>query len=190
MVAGLGRSRDVVVEAVGAPSVVQVILIRSTMPLVRAALCHHLNLSARRTVKVGRLIVRSHLEFFDTVRRRRHNSGRTSATWAPAWGRASHYGVYQAAGWVARKAGSVGVLGAVHVAGVIAAIEHKGVLILVRAPHASVRSDSGLQSHKRADIAPQPRKVIQWYASQCITNGCARGVEGDASGIHFHSFNV
>src|ERR1700688_3136260 len=96
--AGLARSRDVVVEAVGGPSVVQIILIRGTMPLVRAALCHHLNLGACGTVKVGRLIVRSHLEFFNTVRRRRHNSGRAAATWATAWGRAGDYGVYQAAG--------------------------------------------------------------------------------------------
>src|SRR5260370_947985 len=113
----------------------------------RAPPCYELALSARVAVKVGRLIVVSPLEFFNTVRRSGHHSSRAPTTRATFRGRSGHLVVYQGPRWVAGEARRVRVLRTVHVAGVVAAVQHEGVLILVRARHAHSRGDPRLPRH-------------------------------------------
>src|SRR5204863_5090139 len=101
--------------------------------LVATALGYQLYLSSGGAIEVRGLIVRPDFEFLNTV-----HGGRHHACWGAAARAASRRGsrdqdVHKTTRGVAREAGRVRVLCAVHVAGVVAAVQHEGILILVRA---------------------------------------------------------
>ena len=177
----------IVIEAVRTPSIAQVVFVSGPVPLVCAPLGYQLYLGAGRSIEIGRLVIRSYPEFFNTVRRRRHYTGGTSATRGTAH---TSRGLYsdQAAGRVACETGGIGVLGAVHVAGVIAAIQHEGVLVLVGAGDAAVDRHARLQSYEGADIAPEAWEVVQREACQGVADGGRRGLHSGARGKDLNGF--
>jgi hypothetical protein len=108
------------------------------VPLAGSALRDHLNLAARRIIEIGCLVCRSDFEFFDALRRSRHDTrGRSTRGCRADKPRLSG----------ARRPG--------HVVAVVAAIELISVLI----PHCSGDLTSGgnawLQHEECIGITPQ-----------------------------------
>src|SRR5713101_1998298 len=130
------EDRCMVVEpGVCAEIAAQIILVSGAMPAIAAAAGYQLHLRAGRAVEVGGLVGYVDLEFLNALYRRRHYAR------GPATGRR---------GSIAR---SVGVLSAVHVAAVVAAVELEGVLVADGAGHGPVRRDGRLQRQQAGNVA-------------------------------------
>jgi len=123
------------------------------MNLVGAALSDELDLSARGAIEVRSLISRADFEFLNAVHRSRHNTCWRSAARAARRRSCRDQIVYETTGRVARKAGRVGVLGAIHVAGIIPAIQHKRILILISPCDAAIHGNTGLKGYESAHVA-------------------------------------
>ncbi len=149
MEAGDRSSGSIVVPGVSIESVVQIIFVSGAVPSVGAALGDHLDLRTGGIVEVRGLVSRVDFEFFDAVGGSGHHTcwdtARIAATAKTGAGRDSR--------GIAAEARRIDLHAAIHVVGVVAAIEHEGALIDHGAGHAAVRGYTRLQSNEGADIA-------------------------------------
>ena len=145
VVARIREAVEVVLPGVGVQVVVEVVLVCRAVPLVGAALGDDLHLRARGTVEVGALAGDVHLELFHAVGRGRHDAGRAGCHAVALVG--------DAAGRITGVAGRVHAHAAVHVVGVLAAVELERALVDHRAGHAAVRADARLQRQEGAGVA-------------------------------------
>ena len=87
---------------------------------------------------------------------------------------------------VTGKAGRVDAHAAVHIVGVVAAIELETALIYNSAGNATIRADSGLQFDKGANVvAAQLRKIFQGDASYRVAYGSVHGLKLGTRRLHF-----
>src|SRR5437773_4138994 len=148
MVTGQRRAAIVVIPGVGIEMVVQIIFVCCAVPGVGTALGDDLDLCASRAVEVRGLVGGIYLELFDAVEGRRHYARGSAAD-----------GVrHDAAGRVAGKARRIDLHAAVHVIGVLPAVEQKGALVHNSASHATVRGDAGLQGYESAGVSANRRQ--------------------------------
>ncbi len=147
------------------------------MILVAAPLGYQLHLGSGRAIEVRGLIVRPDFEFLNAVNRGRHHPCRGAAARAASRRGSRDQGVHKTARRVAREAGRVCVLCAVHVTGVVAPVQHEGILILVRTGDAAVHCDSRLESYESADVAAKARQGFQRYTSDGVAHSSVHGLQ-------------
>src|SRR5579884_1933985 len=121
--AGQGDMAAVVVPGVGAAKGgVQIVLIGPTVERIRAAPRDYLDLAARPTVEVGRLVGGIDLDLFDAGHRNGNHGRRGLVVAGAVIGP-------DATGRVGGEARNVGVVVAAHVVGRVTAIHLEGVLV-------------------------------------------------------------
>src|SRR5689334_24295082 len=135
------------------------------MPRIGSALGYDLYLRSGGTVEIRRLIRGIDFKLLDAIQRSRHYTGRT----APDLVRD------RATGRIAGETGRVHLHAAIHVVGVLTAIEHEGALVDDRASDAAIRRNARLQSHEGGCVAANRWQVLQRIAPNGVTD---RGVHG------------
>src|SRR6185312_14798692 len=172
-----GSAAKIVVPGVGVPIVVEVVLVHGAVDGVGSALGHDLHLCAGGVIEVGGLVGGIDFEFFHAVSRSRHHAGRSAHAGKLAG---------DAAGGVSAKARRVHIHAAVHVVGVVAAVELEAGLIDHCAGHAAVRTDAGLQGHEGAHIASQTGKRFQGDTGHGVSYSGVHGLKFGAGGFNRH----
>src|SRR6266705_463237 len=110
----------------------------------------HLHLRAGRTVEVRSLVGGVDLKFLNAIDGRRHH----------ARGSATDLILDYAASRIVPEAWRIYLHAAVHVIGVLAAIEQERALVHHGASHAAVRGDAGLQSDERTGVTANRRQRL------------------------------
>src|SRR5262249_10823959 len=134
------------------------VFVRCSVPAVGATLRNHLHLRARGAVEVGGLVGCSDRELLNAVYGSGHDARRPTATGCAGDRGHRHVTVNDASARITRETGRIGILRAIHVAGVVTAIELKGVLILIRASHAAIGRDAWLKRDERTGVAAKARQ--------------------------------
>src|SRR5215472_9202010 len=137
------------------------------MPGVGPALSHNLHLGSSRTVEVGGLVRGVGFEFLDAVSRSREHTSRASG----------HTGalICDTPGGVSGKRCGVHAHTAIHVVGVVAAIQREVALVNCGARHAAVRTDARLHREEGAHVAAESWQSLQLHTRDRIAD---RGVHG------------
>ena len=175
-----GHTELVIIPGVGVESVVEVILVHTAVPAVGAARRHQFHLRARRVVKVGRLVRRIDLGFLDAVRGGRHNSAGRPIQCAVGGGDA---------GWITRKGGGTRVIDAVvavHIAGVVAAVQQIGVVVVIGPSHAAVRAHAGLQGREGGHIMAEAGQRLDRFHADRLADGCIQSLQFSATHLDFN----
>ena len=151
------------------------------MPGIGSALGDDFDFGARGTVEIGGLACRVYLELLHAVLRRGQHAGGPAALCCSQVSLSGH-----TPGRIARHAGKVHVLAAVHVAAVVATVQREVTLIEHRAGHAAIGAHARLQLDERADVAAKARQVVQSEACNGVSYGGIHGLQFGAGGSHLH----
>ena len=138
---------------------------------VGAALCHDFDFGARRTVEVSGLIRGVDLELFHAICGSGHHAGRFVVTRV-----LSGNATGRIADCVGGDTGSVHAAGAVHIIGIVAAVQREVVLVDNGSRNAAVRPYARLQFDEGVDVATDTRQVVDRFGSNRVSHGGVHGL--------------
>ena len=177
---GTGDAVIIILPALGRPVVIFVVFVARAVPGLGSAFGDDLHFGAGRTIEIGGLAGGIHFEFFDAILR----SGDYARGAANPYSQVILRG--HATGRIARIAGGVDVHAAVHVVGIVAAIEREVVLVKNGAADAAVRTYARLQFDECADVAAQAGQVIDGDAVNGVAHRGVHRLQLIADGGHFY----
>ena len=166
----------IVLPGVAAEVVVEVILVSGAMPSVGTALGDHFNLRAGRIVEVGGLVGGVHLELFNAIGGGRQHACRTRGNVAI---------LVRDSCRIAGKRSCVDGHAAVHVIGVVAAIQRKCALVDDCAGHAAVWTDAHLQSREGAGIMEKAGELCDRFLLNGTSDSRVQGLQIGPCGLNF-----
>src|SRR5271169_503753 len=172
-------SREVILPAIGGPVVVLIVFVGRAVETAGSALRDHLHFGARGAIEIGGLTGGIYLEFLDTILRGRHHA-RRAADSGPLSG--------NTAGRVASVRGCVNAHAAVHVVGVVAAVQREVALVGNRAGNAAIRGHAGLQLNERADVTAETRQVVDGDTRDVVAHGRIHRLQLTACGLHLNHY--
>src|SRR5262249_14513196 len=177
VIARLSNSVGLVIPSVRVQEIVEIIFVAGSVPGVGAALGDDLNFGSGGAIEVGRLISGIDLEFLDAVERSRHDAG----------GAAADLALHDATGRIAREGRRVNGHAAIHIVGVLTAIEHESALINDRSRNAAVGRNAGLEGHESGRVAVNGGEGLQLVAGHGVADGSVHGLQVGAGCVDFYS---